>query len=364
MKLFYHHVGIEGSAADFPKTVFTAQPISIVETNVPASMPLRNELLVSLYEAFPGGVFNCWGVPLGASRVINNLSVGDAVLLIETTSPSGAIPALCVVKYYANFQLHELSHALWGSAGYPYIFFFSTEELNLTWKNFIEHVNYKENYDPRGSFLSISDERLSCFGGAEGYIRYLRENHSTKPPIIYSISSSNAVKELPADDQKCSAKVAHEMEQLVKDAINTTPHLTSGLGKVTKQSKSPPREEAFRRVVRRLYGAKCAVCSTGLKDRNGQHEVQSAHIFPKELDGTDDVRNGICLCRMHHWAFDSGWMSLSDDLTILVYKDTPETAEYGFIRRYEGQKIAQPIRQELVPHPIYLQAHRKLFGFE
>jgi predicted restriction endonuclease len=42
----------------------------------------------------------------------------------------------------------------------------------------------------------------------------------------------------------------------------------------------------------------------------GKPEVQGAHIYPKGRDGSDDLRNGICLCRRHHWAMDAGWISI------------------------------------------------------
>ena len=97
---------------------------------------------------------------------------------------------------------------------------------------------------------------------------------------------------------------------------------------------------------------------------DGRQEAQSAHIYPKEFDGSDDLRNGICLCHMHHWAFDAGWISLDDDLTILINKSLPEAKEYDFIRIYKDKKISKPIRDELCPHPIYLNAHRQLHGFD
>jgi len=34
--------------------------------------------------------------------------------------------------------------------------------------------------------------------------------------------------------------------------------------------------------------------------------------------GSDDIRNGIALCQFHHWAFDPGWLSFTDDHEIIV----------------------------------------------
>jgi putative restriction endonuclease len=91
--------------------------------------------------------------------------------------------------------------------------------------------------------------------------------------------------------------------------------------------------------------------------------VYRAHIYPKGRDGSDDVRNGICLCRMHHWAMDTGWISIADDYTILVRDELPNHDDYRFIAEYEGGKIRLPSVAEAAPNEMYLQEHRKLTGF-
>lgn len=96
----------------------------------------------------------------------------------------------------------------------------------------------------------------------------------------------------------------------------------------------------------------------------GSAEVQSAHIYPKRLDGSDDARNGICLCRRHHWALDTGWISIADDHTILVRDDLPDHDDYQFIAVFAGERIRLPLHEEAAPHPIFLQQHRKLSKVE
>ena len=70
------------------------------------------------------------------------------------------------------------------------------------------------------------------------------------------------------------------------------------------------RDAAFARLVKRAYGHRCAVCGTGWLVPLGNpgldptSEPEAAHIVPVELDGVDDLRNSLCLCRSHHWAFD------------------------------------------------------------
>jgi putative restriction endonuclease len=101
-----------------------------------------------------------------------------------------------------------------------------------------------------------------------------------------------------------------------------------------------------------------------LRTPDGKAEVQSAHIFPKKLDGSDDVRNGICLCRRHHWAMDAGWISIADDYTVLVREDLPDDDDYRFIGDFEGEKIRLPSLPESAPDIMFLREHWILMGFE
>ncbi len=150
----------------------------------------------------------------------------------------------------------------------------------------------------------------------------------------------------------------------IKDKLTQDPKLREGLDRQTTQTAARPRNAAFEIGVKRVYGFRCAICGSGLRTPDQKPEVQSAHIYPKRLDGSDDIRNGICLCRRHHWAMDAGWISIDDDYTILVREGLPDHDDYRFIREYEGASISLPSVAESAPDTIYLHEHRKLMGFE
>ena len=46
--------------------------------------------------------------------------------------------------------------------------------------------------------------------------------------------------------------------------------------------------------------------------------AEAAHIIPRGRRGIDDVRNGFCACKIHHWAFDEGLISLLPDSRRIV----------------------------------------------
>ena len=126
--------------------------------------------------------------------------------------------------------------------------------------------------------------------------------------------------------------------------------------------KRKARGEAFRRRVIAFYGGRCSVCR-GRWEVNGKYETQAAHIIPKSSLGSDDPRNGIALCRFHHWVFDRGLFSLSDQGTIMVssrisdFSDNP-----GVMKTYEGLEALAPTDARARPGPEALIWHRtKIF---
>lgn len=365
MQLFFHHVGKHGAAEDFPKTVYRRIPITVVEDHVPNEVDSKKQLLDELQGNFPDGWFNCWGVPTGASPVIRNLTAGDCVLLLETTAEEGPIPALCLVKSFPKMMLPALSQQLWGDAGFPYIFFFATTLLNYNWQQFCADVGYKPNYDPRGHFQKVADSKILGGGwdGVSAFVTYLLNHYPGRREVVYEHIKENVIKEAPSKDEEYTVDTKDEINQIYQLALSP-PTLIDESQNIPKLVAVTPRDAAFRGWIREMYGRRCAVCQLALVSPNGTPEVQSAHIYPKAKKGSDDPRNGICLCRLHHWAFDVGWFSISDDLTIIVRDTLPQEESYNFLLKYLGRKISAPLQEHLAPAPLFLSAHRNLHGFD
>ena len=159
----------------------------------------------------------------------------------------------------------------------------------------------------------------------------------------------------PTEDEIEEAKSALE------EAVDSPPQLTDDEEQYTV-SRRRARDSAFGRLVREAYGSKCVFCGSERETPSGNPEVEAAHIYPKEEGGSDDVRNGISLCKLHHWAFDTGWLSISDEYEILV-KEEPERNGYDAFKELEGNKIRLPEEEPVKPHPMFLVEHRKLNGF-
>ena len=73
------------------------------------------------------------------------------------------------------------------------------------------------------------------------------------------------------------------------------------------------RKTDFRRRVLAAYENRCAVCGLQMQ------LVDAAHIVPvKHSSSNDETNNGLCLCVLHHRAFDQGLIAVLPDYKIVV----------------------------------------------
>ncbi|MDR1896588.1 MAG: HNH endonuclease [Prevotellaceae bacterium] len=137
----------------------------------------------------------------------------------------------------------------------------------------------------------------------------------------------------------------------------------------TTSKEASIRSRGFRQIVLESYDCKCCICGLKIKSPDSLYwEVEAAHIVPHTRNGKDDVWNGLALCRLHHWAFDVGWFSITDDFKIIVSdfsKNIPD--DYGKIGSYdffkdglvENKPVFLPANSYISPHKKAIQWHRE-----
>lgn len=161
----------------------------------------------------------------------------------------------------------------------------------------------------------------------------------------------------PAEFEALSESVS---ERLAEDEDNE-PALTDEEEFTAVQRRV--RSSAFPKKVTSAYDGRCALCGKSRESPNGTIDIEAAHIYPKRANGRDNVRNGLALCRLHHWAFDTGWLAVSDDYRVLV-ADRPDLEGYEEFAALEGDSLTLPSDEDLQPHATFLAAHRERHGFE
>lgn len=121
------------------------------------------------------------------------------------------------------------------------------------------------------------------------------------------------------------------------------------------------RDGRFRTNVLNAYDYRCCICGLQLD------LLDAAHIIPVDERGTDETKNGLCLCALHHRAFDHALISVDTDYSILCSEKS-----FGELRRigWDGgetefraslrDQILLPPKRSLYPAPNYLEIAQQL----
>ena len=128
---------------------------------------------------------------------------------------------------------------------------------------------------------------------------------------VYLLDFKGGIENLIAEGQQIT-----EYGQLL---INEVEHpFSSQKPTAPIPAESPIRSAGFRQVIMGLYDYTCAVCELRIVTMDGESATDAAHIIPFRISKSDDVRNGISLCKLHHWAFDKGLISLNETYQVVV----------------------------------------------
>lgn len=115
------------------------------------------------------------------------------------------------------------------------------------------------------------------------------------------------------------------------------------------QAETSVRKAGFRQAIMGMYDYTCVACWLRIVTIDGESVTEAAHIVPFSISGNDDVRNGISLCKLHHWAFDKGLISFSKTYKTIVSTLMSERGPTALLL------------SELTDKPILLPEHNRLY---
>jgi putative restriction endonuclease len=130
--------------------------------------------------------------------------------------------------------------------------------------------------------------------------------------------------------------------------------------KEKKRFKEKVREAGFRHVIMSIYNYTCSVCNMRILTLEGASVVDAAHIIPFSVSANDDIRNGIALCKLHHWSFDEGLISIDENYRIMT---TPllssQRPTEWLLTELINRQIVLPQNESLYPAQEALHYHRE-----
>jgi len=133
---------------------------------------------------------------------------------------------------------------------------------------------------------------------------------------------------------------------------------------IEKYGESPKRErvrdQGFRKAIVTLYEHRCALCGIRMLTPDGQTVIEAAHIIPWRESFDDRPTNGMAQCRLCHWSFDVGLMSVGKKYEVLVSKRVRMDRNMpGHILTLTDRQIFRPDDQIFWPSQDSLGWHRK-----
>ena len=149
------------------------------------------------------------------------------------------------------------------------------------------------------------------------------------------------------DDQACHFlfSFGEEAPQHNLDVGDNAPfELTEPKAPSKRLATAREGQQRFKFVVFKRYGPRCAFCDIGVRD-----VLDAAHLRAKRHDGSDDPRNGLVLCALHHRAFDAGLVEVHPETLELHMRDEGPSRETLRITRESIKHLTKP------PHPVALR---------
>jgi putative restriction endonuclease len=111
-------------------------------------------------------------------------------------------------------------------------------------------------------------------------------------------------------------------------------------------------QATFRERVLDAYGRRCA-----LSNLPEARLIDAAHIVPDvdEDFGQADVRNGVCMSKLHHAAFDAGLIGIDPDMRIHVAQKLLDTSDGPLLEQglkaLQGRQLRPPEQAWARPDP-------------
>lgn len=150
-----------------------------------------------------------------------------------------------------------------------------------------------------------------------------------------------------------------DVEILPKLGIRVVKRPPSGPTDTVGTVKIRRGQDYFRNAVLNNFGGRCGVTELGIREL-----LIASHILPwgTHAEHRLNVRNGLCLSRLHDAAFDRGLITFDDDLCLMLSnrlkKELPQRAVKESFADYEGHPLHLPDDSAL-PDLAFLAEHRK-----
>lgn len=154
------------------------------------------------------------------------------------------------------------------------------------------------------------------------------------------------------------ADESSEVEVLPREGVRVRKRPPTGPTETPATVRQRRGQEYFREAVLNNFDGRCGVTGLAVRDL-----LVASHILPWGAHPAErlNVRNGLCLSRLHDAAFDRGLISFDENLKLLLSPrlktELSQRAVAENFGAYDGQQLQLP-QDAVLPDPAFLAAHR------
>ena len=149
-----------------------------------------------------------------------------------------------------------------------------------------------------------------------------------------------------------------EIEVLPNEGVRVGKRPPTGPTEAIANVKLRRGQDFFRNVVLNNFGGRCGVTQIAVREL-----LIASHILPWGTHVTErlNVRNGLCLSRLHDAAFDQGLITFDENLRLVLSPrlraELPQRAIAESFGAYEGEPLRFP-DDAVIPEFAFLAEHR------
>ena len=150
-----------------------------------------------------------------------------------------------------------------------------------------------------------------------------------------------------------------ELEVVPQQGVRVRKAPPSGPTEAMANVKLRRGQEYFRDAVLNNFGGRCGVTELGIREL-----LIASHILPWGTHAAErlNVRNGLCLSRLHDAAFDRGLISFDENYRLVLSRrlktEMPKRAVAESFGAYEGEGLRIP-HDSVLPELAFLAEHRR-----
>ena len=181
---------------------------------------------------------------------------------------------------------------------------------------------------------------------------------------VWSEFHANLAEAAPASEaafrKLFDADEGSEVEVTPKDGVRIR-KVPAGPTEIKTTVKMRRGQEYFRQAVLNNFGGRCGVCGLAVREL-----LIASHILPwgKHEAERLNVRNGLCLSRLHDAAFDNWLISFDENLRLLLSSRLKAELPQRTVAENFGEFVGEPLKlpnDAVLPEPKFLSMHRAIF---